>query len=319
VIALVWFPISYLTRFIIVVLIEPCLNPVKLPICSIAAKFIYPVAYPWLHSNKEEMSFLVYWLLGWFIFFVPDAFGFLFWEIKENWKLYRANRGKLLRPAVVGARGETLCALLRPGFHSGTVPRLYRRLRAAEEEAERTGNFSAIRACQAKLQEVEEAVRLFVSRELLVLLEHDDSWRGRGLSVGRVHLTTNTIHVELRHVELRHTEHAEQSVWLRFEEHSGRLSAGLSGAPWIDGLAPQQRHTFQSALAILYKLAGVDVLPETAAAEERLAIPFNRLPMSWEQVVSGWASGNGAPGDGRLPSELALAPPQEKNGQSHHN
>ena len=36
VLGLLWFPISYLARFNMVVFIEPAINPVKLPVCSIA-------------------------------------------------------------------------------------------------------------------------------------------------------------------------------------------------------------------------------------------------------------------------------------------
>ena len=40
--------------------------------------------------------------------------------------------------AAIGSHGETVRGLLQPGFHSGTVPRLYARLRAAERRAVQT-------------------------------------------------------------------------------------------------------------------------------------------------------------------------------------
>src|SRR6266852_5448134 len=42
VVGVIWFPISYLGRFYMVVLIEPGINPIKFPVSSVAAKFIYP-------------------------------------------------------------------------------------------------------------------------------------------------------------------------------------------------------------------------------------------------------------------------------------
>ena len=45
---------------------------------------------------------------------IPGIFGFLAWELKENWKLYRANRPKTLRPVQVGSHGESLARLIAP-------------------------------------------------------------------------------------------------------------------------------------------------------------------------------------------------------------
>ena len=43
---------------------------------------------------------------------LPDAFAFLAWELKENWRLYRANRPSSLRPVALGSHGETVRQLL---------------------------------------------------------------------------------------------------------------------------------------------------------------------------------------------------------------
>ena len=84
---------------------------------------------------------------------VPGAVGFLVWELKSNWDLYASNRPATLRPVLVGHHGETMGALLRPGFHSGTVPKLYARMRRAL----RHGASAASRYRQ-QLREVEHAV-----------------------------------------------------------------------------------------------------------------------------------------------------------------
>src|SRR5262249_58981978 len=68
---------------------------------------------------------------------LPGLGGFLVWELKENWRLYAANRPPTLRPVMVGSHGETLARLLRPGFHSGTLPKLHAKLRKAERRAGR--------------------------------------------------------------------------------------------------------------------------------------------------------------------------------------
>ena len=164
VLGVLWFPISYLARFNMVVLIEPCLNPVKFPVCAIATKIMFPILpilLAWLTGTLSPVLGNVVGpaLAGWLVFWLPDVFGFLFWEMKENWSLYQANRGPDLQPAMVGLHGETMRRLLQPGFHSGTIPKLFARLRSAEQAALETGNFSNVRTSRAALEEVEEAVR----------------------------------------------------------------------------------------------------------------------------------------------------------------
>ena len=132
ILGVIWFPISYLARFNMVVLVEPGLNPVKFPVCSIAAKVIYPLsiaAQPWLLETFTPFfgAIITYAMITWFLFWLPDVFGFLFFEMKENWSLYRANQGTALRPSVIGTHGETMRRLLQPGFHSGTIPKYFAR------------------------------------------------------------------------------------------------------------------------------------------------------------------------------------------------
>src|SRR5262249_59590974 len=61
--------------------------------------------------------------------FLPGLWGFMAWELVANWRVYAANRARELRPAQIGSHGETMARLLRPGLHSGTVPKAFPRLR----------------------------------------------------------------------------------------------------------------------------------------------------------------------------------------------
>src|SRR5262249_60531498 len=97
VLGVIWFPVSYVTRLYIVVLVEPGFNPLKAPISIVAAKFVYPIV--WALQVHERLTPLLEPLVGRYVanalsvstlWLLPDAFGFLFWEMKENWKLYRA-------------------------------------------------------------------------------------------------------------------------------------------------------------------------------------------------------------------------------------
>jgi hypothetical protein len=291
--SLAWFPVAYLVRFVIVVLIEPGINPVKLPISIIAAKFIGPLsAFDTLFTNiftpvfgdvagrYLATSIIYFWCL-------PDLVGFMIWEMKENWSLYRANRSPVLRPVVVGRHGETMRALLQPGFHSATIPWLFARLRQAERQARRTGNFSGARTCRSLLADVEEAVRLFVTREFCELLALAPTWQGNRLEVAGVALATNLIRVELKRVDAQ-----GQPLCLEFEFRSPDLLAGIAAPGWLAGMSDRQRVLLQNALAILYKLAGIDQIREAPAAE---GLTFGEIPITWQQCVECWQRDAAAP------------------------
>src|SRR6185437_3174853 len=105
---------------------------------------------PILKVTKHQAEFIVGLGLGG----VPGIFGFLAWELKENWRLYRANQSPTLDPVMVGSHGEQVVHLIRPGFHAGTLPKLYARIRRARGPAVRRG--------EEGLHHVETAVRRFV-------------------------------------------------------------------------------------------------------------------------------------------------------------
>jgi hypothetical protein len=263
---LLWYPVAFLVRFYLVVLIEPGFNPVKAPVSYLAAKFIYPVLWPLTEhavtASSPAIGKLPAWLLiGGTMWLLPDLFGFLAWELKENWRMYRANRRPTLRPVAVGPSGETVHQLLQPGFHSGTVPKLYARLRQAERDALVTNNWRAARTCWHGLQEVEKSLRRLVERELLTLLQETPLWQGQGLSVGRVALAPQRIRIEIRHAD-----HPAEPMWLEWEEHGDRLVAGIPQPGWLAEMPERQREAMAAGLAGLYKLAGVDLVREQVRA-----------------------------------------------------
>src|SRR5439155_13822601 len=125
--------------------------------------------------------------------------GFLIWEFKDNRSLYPANRPEHLTPVRIGYHGETMRGLLQPGFHSGTVPSLFDRLRRAARLASHQGNWRALRSYRQTLEEVKSSVRKFVTREMISLLDQSSDWAGTPLRVGEVRLATNRIDVQLNH------------------------------------------------------------------------------------------------------------------------
>jgi hypothetical protein len=308
VLGLLWFPVGWLARFYLVVLIEPGFNPVKAPLSIVAAKFVYPLAYYTGLTDKLAIglgdSYLSWAVAGATVWLLPDAVTFLIWETKENWGLYRANRRTDLRPVPVGTHGETLKGLLCPGFHNGTVPRLYGRLRAAEERAAAEGDWRAVRANRQELQETAAAVRKFFEREFVALLERCDGWRGR-LAVHGVTLATNAIRVEVR------AAGRDAAPLLVSFTHCGAwLMAGLGGAEWLSALDPAARAEFANALAGLYKLAAVDLVREQVraalpAGHTRFELEPDRLVLVPPDSGGRWLWYDLTPGGRRLRPEDA--------------
>jgi hypothetical protein len=322
VVGLLWSAIAYVLRFCVNLLIEPQINPIKhFPVVTVSHKLVLTLGVPIMSqvlqtvfSMRDVDAVAMSVTIG---SLIPGIFGFLVWEFKENWKLYRANRAPALRPAVVGSHGETVARLLRPGFHSGTVPKLFAKLRKAARRARRSGSWVSFRKQRDALNHVEECVHHFVERELLRLLAESKSWGGLRVYTGAVVLCTNRIRVELHCTEL-----APEAVWLTFTEYDDVLEVRADGPGWLTHLSAEQLRTLTVALAGLYKLAGVDRLDEAPAGAERngqAGPPFSAVVIPWEQWVQTWEddlAGKGLPkgfagGAALLPPVARAEIPQE--------
>ncbi len=266
---IVWGAFAYVVRIYTNLLVEPTVNPIKhFPVVTVGHKLMLPFLIPLFTFLESQLRFLgpvlASGLVGVTIFFLPGIFGFMVWEFKENWKLYRANRAEALRPVLIGSHGETMLRLLRPGFHSGTIPKLFAKLRRAE----RRGSERAARRYHEGLHHAEEGLHHFVEREFLHLLAHSKSWGGLRLELQEIELATNRVRLELACPEL-----SAETVSVRFDHRAGWLVAGVHGPGWLPRLSEDQRHAFATALAGLYKLAGVDLTREQIAASLAPAQP----------------------------------------------
>jgi hypothetical protein len=264
VLGLVWFCFAYVIRIVINLFVEPTFNPIKhFPVVTVTAKLLLPMSFklrdlfagPLIPVLGERLGHLVAWC-GFFL--LPGLAGFLVWELKENWRLYRANQSPTLDPEVVGSHGETVLRLLRPGVHCGTVPKLYAKLRRAKGR-------SARRQREA-LFHVRERLHDFVERDLLAILATSKAWAGAPrLHVGKIHLATRRIRVEVAAVG-----DAGGSLFVELEERAGWLLGGTSfgegESTWLARLDPRQVLAFRDALAGFYKLAGVTLVREQVEA-----------------------------------------------------
>jgi hypothetical protein len=262
VLGLIWFCFTYVFRVIFNLFVEPTFNPIKhFPTVTVTAKLlvpIYPELFELLSGPIEPVlgKALGRTVAGGAIALLPGFAGFLVWELKENWRLYRANQSPILRPEVVGHHGETVLRLMRPGLHSGTIPKLYARLRH--------GRGRSPRKQYESLHHLRDRLRQFVERNLLAVLAGSKSWGNETrLTVGEIKIGTNRLRLELCG--------PGSSVHVDFEEHAGWLVAGLTCldagcATWLARLTREQTLAFRDALAGFYKLAGVELVREQIEA-----------------------------------------------------
>ncbi len=254
-----WSLIAYMIRVMVTLVVEPQVNPIKhFPVVTVSHKVTIPTTLLIAHELKPFIGPTAANIIGGLAqFIIPGICGFLVWEFKENWRLYRQNRSPDLGPVIVGAHGEPVYRLLRLGFHSGTLPRIFRKLR----KAERKGDTLEIRKQTEELHHVEDAMGRFVERELKTLLVLDGRLpEARGLEVEHVRLTPARITIGLTCKELG------DPIEVTFEEQSRFLLAGLSKRGFIDSLPHDRREVFETALTGLYKLSGVDLVREQIEA-----------------------------------------------------
>lgn len=269
VLGVIWYPVSSLIRFFMLVLIEPMINPLKLPITFLAAKVYYALgpAFGLLPDLRDPplagyIGMVPAYVLAFGIInLLPSVGGFLGWEMQENWQLYRSNRGQSMQPVAVGPHGESVRGLLQPGFHSGTVPLLFARLRVAERAATRTRNWSRVRAYRHEVEHVAGSLQKFVEREMVALLLQSRAWRGVRVSAGPVHLATNRVAFEVAHAD-----YPDRAVLIEVRHHHGQLVARLRKTGWLEELGEDQVRVFATCLAALYKRADVDLVREQVLA-----------------------------------------------------
>ncbi len=260
-----WAGFTFVARFCVNLLIEPQINPIKhFPVVTVSHKIILPLGLPGgllsqllqplFGANSDTVALNI-------VFLIPGVFGFMAWELKSNWQLYKANRGENLKPVPVGSHGETFIRLMKPGFHSGTLPKLFMRLRRIDRHRSPSEHSLARIKYLDQLHHVHVAVEHFVVREFLQLLKEAPDWNVDGISVSRIRLASNNIRIELACPRL-----SNETLLIVFEEQSGWLVANTLQTGWVKKLDDAQRDTLLAALIGFYKLAGVDMVREQIAA-----------------------------------------------------
>jgi hypothetical protein len=223
--AAVWSIVSYLLRVFINVFFEPQVNPIKhFPVVTVSHKMLLPLSpqiKQLLAKTMDDATAIT--VTGAALTTAPGAFGFLAWELLANWKLYAANRPATLAPAAFGSHGETMATMLRPGFHSGTAPKQFAKLRAAGWEQRPQQAQLAMAKASDRLEHTREAVAAFVERQLLAPLRTFPEWRDAPVRVAEVEVRPATIQVRIEHAD------APGKPWrLDFVESAGSLQARIA-------------------------------------------------------------------------------------------
>ncbi|MFO0879845.1 MAG: hypothetical protein U0840_21065 [Gemmataceae bacterium] len=297
-----WAILSYVSRFVIVVLLEPQVNPIKhFPVVTVSHKLMLIIAPPVASLFTENLGWPYDRTLGMIILvfsLIPGLFGFLAWELKENWKLYRANESPDLEAEMVGSHGEYIINYIRPGFHSGTLPKLFARMRRS--------NGATRRRQEEGLHHVEEEIRRFLDRDLLAPVEKSKGWGATPpLEVGHIHLATNAIRIDLLCEAL-----PGNRARLEFQQVEGKLMARLREGDWIATLDPRPRSVLEAALTGLYCKAGVDYV--VVSGEPQSVFTLQEHPIPWETWVTWWqADRTTTRAPGPLLAEVRLLPQGE--------
>ena len=266
VLGVAWFFVAYVVRFAITLLIEPQVNPIKhFPVVTVSHKFLLPLI-PRLGtelSNRLNMeTALALTVATVIIASIPGIFGFLVWELQENWRLYDANRQGRLGPVRIGEHGETVPRLLKRGFHSGTLPKRYAKLRRAERRARLKGDWRTVHKHLLALHHVERSVRHYLEREFLELFLQSTCWPTTPAQVEEIRLGPSGIRFDLACPAI-----PGDSLRITLEARADWIVSGIVQAGWVDQLKPTEQQVLTAALLGLYKSAGVDLVRQQIEAE----------------------------------------------------
>lgn len=321
VLAAIWSVVDAGVRFCVTLLIEPQLNPIKhFPVVTVSHKLLVPMI-PMVAGQLVATTGMEKGLALTAVTFVstciPGVFGFLAWELKENWRLYAANRAASLRPVQVGPHGETVRRLLLPGFHSGTIPKLFAKLRRSRGASRGSAHRRAALA-EHHLHDLEVEVSEFIEHECLGLVRRAAGFDGVPLRIAAVHLGVNRIGVGVAADGI-----GPEPLEIEFVRADGSIESQVRAAGWLAALSGPRQAAVRLAIAGLHRLAGADrataafvnpVLAPGAETQEPPQAGSDALapvtPLAWVSWRDAWdAAATGAPVDAHPVSPQAVEEP----------
>jgi len=204
---------------------------------------------------------------------IPGIFGFLAWELKENWKLYRQNGSATVDPVAIGSHGERVTGLLRPGFHSGSIPK----------------SFAQAPQCDAAEPD-SHAAREPAPHPVGPRTLHGTGRRavlGGRPALGPARPGSNRAPGHQPHVIRFMAALPEQrgmALNLRVEDRDGWLVATVTDTGWLPMVDENQKQAFLDVLGWALKLIGV------AAFKPHTAWEAGCRPNRWKSRRTDWSS-----------------------------
>lgn len=269
VLSFIFFWPTYLTRFYTRIFLEPQVNPLKFPAVSLTYKVWFPIALTFVKQHEKTLDALVfpelillnhgiaYWFVQFHAFIFTGCFGFLVWELKQNWGLYQANRPKIISKSAVLENGDTLPELLYTGPSPGKIPALYQKLRNTLKLDHET-DLLRIRTIETQLQEMRRHLYHFAKKHLLYGLKSHAVFEGVPFKIKTIRLFVGGLFVSIK---IGTEENAY--LMLHFEIKNERLyvfSKLSEGAN--NRLSALQKEYLDLVLFAFYKKAGVSWIEE---------------------------------------------------------
>ena len=239
----------------------------------------------------DVMTFLI-------VMLTPGIFGYLIWELKENWRLFAANRSKTLDPVLVGSHGESLPRLLRPGLHSGTMPKRFAKLRRAERKAAVAGGDPrAVRKHREVLHHVETDLRRYIQREFVAWFSESRGWPLPAPQVEEIRLATNAI---ARRSSRCPAPSRVRSSWRSSLADGGRNSTSPERFA-ARAFRTRPGTVLRPAIVNVLKTGGVEVLVPRRQRGDSADDAVNRQEIGsfyvpWSEWIATWETDRDVPG-----------------------
>ncbi|MEM1008319.1 MAG: hypothetical protein AAGJ35_04885, partial [Myxococcota bacterium] len=230
---MIWYVFTYMIRFCVILVAEPQLNPIKhFPVVTLSHKMIIPFSIEILNYMKDNQYHIAAttFVFLFLQFGLPGIFGFLAWELRANWKLFKENQSETPEPIVMGSHGERVENLLRRGFHSGTLPRAYERYYALYRDQFWKDHNPGFHEIQHDLEHVRDDLQTFIQREWITTCHLDPL-----LQKAQLHFSVQTLQVFMQHIDfciqVERASHPILTWKLRLEWEKGWLLADLKEYP----------------------------------------------------------------------------------------
>jgi hypothetical protein len=186
---------------------------------------------------------------------------------------------------MIGSHGESMRGLLRPGFHSGTVPKLFRKLRRATP--------AKTSRLHHELEHAGEAVDRFVDRELAHLLACRPEWKDISIHVEHVRFGCRRVEIQLGAKRL-----GRDPFVLVLEIIDGKIEAFVEARGWTEKLTESMLSSFVLALRGLLDMSATDRVygkdrTDDVAVQPGFADLVRRV--TWEEWVANWDGMRDAP------------------------